>query len=308
MAWLWSERILRRALIAVAIAGLLLGFAALSVGRSNLADWCWIGGTIPVVIGLFISIVRDFAAGRMGVDLIALVSMSGAVVLGEALAGIVIAIMYAGGNVLEDIAVARAERDLRSLIDRAPRIAHRRTGSTITDTPIELVEVGDIVLVRSGEVIPVDGAITSPEATLDELALSGEPIPVSRRSGELARSGSLNAGGPFEIRTSATAGESTYAGIVRMVSAAESAKSPFIRMADRYALLLLPITLLIAGGAWFFAGDPIRGLAVLVAATPCPLILAAPVAFISGVARAAKRGIFSSRAAIPSKRSPNRTR
>jgi heavy metal translocating P-type ATPase len=292
MTWLWSERILRRALIGVAIASLLLGFAALSVGRSDLASWCWIGGTIPVVIGLFISIVRDFAAGRMGVDSIALVSMSGAVVLGEALAGIVIAIMYAGGNVLEDIAVARAERDLRSLIDRAPRIAHRRTGSTITDTPIEQVEVGDIVLVRSGEVIPVDGVIISTEATLDESALSGEPIPVSRRSGELARSGSLNAGGPFEFRTSATAGESTYAGIVRMVSAAESAKSPFIRMADRYALLLLPITLLIAGGAWFFAGDPIRALAVLVAATPCPLILAAPVAFISGVARAAKRGIL----------------
>ena len=292
MAWLWSERFLRRALIAVAIAGLVLGFVALAMGRSDVAGWCWIGGTIPVVVGLLISIVLDFAAGRMGVDSIALVSMSGAIVLGQALAGIVIAIMYAGGNVLEDIAVARAERDLRSLIDRAPRVAHRRTGSIITDTPIEQVEVGDVVLVRSGEVVPVDGVITSAEATIDESALSGEPIPVSRSGGELARSGSLNAGGPFEIRTSATSGESTYAGIVRMVSAAESAKSPFIRMADRYALLLLPIALLIAGGAWFFSNDPIRALAVLVAATPCPLILAAPVAFISGVARAAKRGIL----------------
>src|SRR5579864_6325371 len=164
MAWLWSERIMRRALIAVATAGLLFGFVALSVGRSDLAGWCWIGGTIPVVIGLFVSIVRDFAAGRVGVDSIALVSMAGAVVLGQALAGVVIAIMYAGGNVLEDIAVARAERDLRSLIDRAPRIAHRRTGSVVTDTPIEQVEVGDIVLVRAGEVIPVDGAITGQAA------------------------------------------------------------------------------------------------------------------------------------------------
>src|SRR5579863_1744573 len=165
MAWPWSERFIRRALIAVALTGLVLGFVALSVGRSDLATWCWIGGTIPVVIGLFISIVRDFAAGRRGVDSIALVSMSGAVMLGEALAGVVIAIMYAGGNVLEDIAVARAERDLRSLIDRAPRIAHRRTGSIITDAPVEQVEIGDIVLVRGGEVVPVDGAITSPEAT-----------------------------------------------------------------------------------------------------------------------------------------------
>src|SRR6516164_4904783 len=292
MSLLWSERFFRRALIAIALAGLVLGIAARIAGRSDLAGWCWVAGTVPVLVGLFVSIVRDLSAGRMGVDTIALVSMSGAVVLGEALAGIVIAIMYAGGNVLEDLAVARAERDLRSLIDRAPRIAHRRAGSIITDTPIEQVEVGDIVLVRGGEVVPVDGVITSQAATIDESALSGEPIPVSRQFGELARSGSLNAGGPFEIRSSATAGESTYAGILRMVSAAQTAKSPFIRMADRYALLLLPITLLIASGAWLYSGDPVRGLAVLVAATPCPLILAAPVAFISGVARAAKRGIL----------------
>jgi heavy metal translocating P-type ATPase len=292
MAWLWSERIIRRALTTIALGGLILGFVAWSAGRTDLAEWCWVSGTIPVVVGLSISIVRDLSAGRMGIDSIALVSMSGAVVLGEALAGIVIAIMYAGGNVLEDIAVTRAERDLRSLIDRAPRIAHRRVGSLITDTPIEQVEVGDIVLVRGGEVVPVDGVITSEAASIDESALSGEPIPVSRRSGELARSGSLNAGGPFEIHASATAGESTYAGILRMVSAAQTAKSPFIRMADRYALLLLPVTLMIASAAWLYSGDLVRGLAVLVAATPCPLILAAPVAFISGVARAAKRGIL----------------
>lgn len=292
MVSLWSERVFRRALIAIAAVGLVFGCIAWLSGRRDEAEWCWVGGTIPVLIGLLISIVRDLSAGRMGVDSIALVSMAGAVVLGQALAGVVIAIMYAGGNVLEDIAVARAERDLRSLIDRAPRIAHRRTGSVVTDTPIEQVEVGDIVLVRAGEVIPVDGAINGRAAMIDESALTGEPIPVSRQGGELARSGSLNAGGPFEIRASAMAGESTYAGILRMVTAAQAARSPFIRVADRYALLLLPITLVIAGGAWFFSGDPIRGLAVLVAATPCPLILAAPVAFISGVARAAKRGIL----------------
>jgi heavy metal translocating P-type ATPase len=228
----------------------------------------------------------------MGVDSVAFVSMSGALVLGQNLAGIVIAIMYAGGNLLEDIAVARAERDLRSLIDRAPRIAHRRADSAIEDVPIEQVAVGDDILVRAGEVVPVDGLITSQLAMIDEAALTGEPIPVSRQAGELARSGSLNAGDTFEIRASALASESTYAGIVRMDSAAQTAKSPFIRMADRYALLLLPITLAIAGGAWFFSNDPVRGLAVLVAATPCPLILAAPVAFIAGVARAAKRGIL----------------
>jgi heavy metal translocating P-type ATPase len=292
MAWLWSERFFRRALIAVALAGLVCGAAAWSTGRTDLAAWCWIGGTVPVVAGLLVSIIRDLRAGRMGVDSIALVSMSGALVLGEAFAAIVIAIMYAGGNLLEDIAVARAQRDLRSLIDRAPRIAHRVAGSVVADIPIDEVGIGDVVLVRGGEVVPVDGIIISPQAFVDESALSGEPIPLSRQTGESARSGSLNAGGPFEIRASATAGESTYAGIVRMVSAAQTAKSPFIRLADRYALLLLPVTLVIAGLAWFFSGDPVRGLAVLVAATPCPLILAAPVAFISGVARAAKHGIL----------------
>ena len=236
--------------------------------------------------------IRDFLAGRVGVDSVAFVSMSGALALGQNLAGIVIAIMYAGGNVLEDFAVARAERDLRSLIDRAPRIAHRRIGSRIEDVPIEQVAIGDEILVRGGEVIPVDGAVQSPSALIDEAALSGEPIPVARRNGELARSGSLNAGDTFEIRASALASESTYAGIVRMVSAAQTAKSPFIRMADRYALLFLPITLAIAGGAWFLSNDPVRALAVVVAATPCPLILAAPVAFIAGVAQAAKRGIL----------------
>ena len=292
MSGLLTERMFRRALIAIALGGLVFGAVAWANGRSDVANWCWAAGTLPVVIGLLISMIRDFLAGRMGVDSVAFVSMSGALVLGQNLAGIVIAIMYAGGNLLEDIAVARAERDLRSLIDRAPRIAHRRADSAIEDVPIEQVAVGDDILVRAGEVVPVDGLITSQLAVIDEAALTGEPIPVSRQAGELARSGSLNAGDTFEIRASALASESTYAGIVRMVSAAQTAKSPFIRMADRYALLLLPITLAIAGGAWFFSNDPVRGLAVLVAATPCPLILAAPVAFIAGVARAAKSGIL----------------
>src|SRR5215468_10877349 len=292
MSALFSERLLRRVLAVIALGGLILGLVGWSIGRSDWASWCWAGGTIPVVVGLLASMVRDFLAGRVGVDAVAFVSMSGALVLGQNLAGIVIAVMYAGGNILEDFAVARAERDLRSLIDRAPKVAHRRVASTIEDIPIEQVAVGDDLLVWSGEVIPVDGIIASPAAVLDEAAVSGEPIAVSRQAGELARSGCLNAGDAFELRASATANESTYAGIVRMVSAAQTAKAPFIRLADRYALLLLPVTLVAAGGAWFLSNDPVRALAVVVAATPCPLILAAPVAFIAGVAQAAKRGIL----------------
>ena len=178
------------------------------------------------------------------------------------------------------------------MIDRAPRVAHRRRDSAVEDIPIEQVAVGDEILVQAGEVVPVDGIIISQMALIDEAALTGEALPVSRPARDLARSGSLNAGDTFEIRAAATASESTYAGIVRMVTAAQTAKSPFIRLADRYALLLLPVSLLVAGAAWLLSGDPIRGLAVLVAATPCPLIFAAPVAFIAGVAQAARRGIL----------------
>ena len=160
------------------------------------------------------------------------------------------------------------------------------------DIPIKQVAVGDAILVRAGEVIPVDGVITSANAMIDESALTGEPIPVDRRAGEPARSGTINVGETFELRATATAGESTHAGIVRMVTAAQTAKAPFIRLADRYALLLLPITLLVAAAAWLLSADPIRGLAVFVAATPRPLILAAPAAFIAGISQAARRGIL----------------
>jgi len=292
MRTILTDRFFRRTLIAVALAGLTLGLAAWGVGRSDLANLLWAAGTVPVVVGLLVSMIRDFLAGRFGVDAVAFLSMSAALVLGQNLAGAVVAFMYAGGNVLEDFAVARAERDLKLLIDRAPRVAHRRDGSSIADTSVDTVAVGDLLLVRAGEVIPVDGIVAGAGAMIDESAVTGEAMPVARRAGEALRSGTVNAGETFEMRATATAGESTYAGILRMVTAAQTAKAPFIRVADRYALLLFPLALGVAGLAWFLSGDPVRGLAVLVAATPCPLILAAPVAFIAGVAQAARLGIL----------------
>jgi heavy metal translocating P-type ATPase len=286
------ERVLRWALVSIAIAGLSAGILAFLAGRSDLANLCWTLATAPVVAGLAISIVRDLLTGRFGVDAIALVSMSGAIVLGQPLAGAVVALMYSGGNVLEDIAVARAEHDLRSLVDRAPREAHRHVDSRIEEVPIGAIAVGDQLLVHAGEVVPVDGVVTSSAATIDESALTGEPIPVAKARGVAILSGSLNAGETFDMTVTALAGESTYAGIVRLVTAAQTAKAPFVRLADRYALMFLPITLALAFVAWLISGDLLRSLAVLVAATPCPLILAAPVAFIAGVAQAARRGIL----------------
>jgi heavy metal translocating P-type ATPase len=289
---MFNERIARRALIAVALLGLAGGLAAAFLGRAELARWVWAAGVIPVAASLAISIVRDLLSGRAGVDAVAFVSMSAALALGEMLAGAVIAVMYAGGGALEDFAIGRAERELKSLVDRAPRFAHRRVEASFEDAPIEQVSIGDAILVRAGEIVPVDGLITSSSASLDESALTGEPMPVMRRAGEAARSGTVNAGETFEMRATATAGESTYSAIVGLVTAAQTAKAPFIRMADRYALLLLPVSLALAGAAWGFSHDPIRALAVLVTATPCPLILAAPVAFIAGTSRAARRGVL----------------
>jgi len=287
-----AARLFRKALIAIAVGALVAGLVAWASGRHDLADWIWAGGTAPVALGLLVSMIRDFLAGRAGVDAVAFVSMAASLVLNENLAGIVVAVMYAGGNVLEDFAVARAESNLTALVDRAPRVAHRRRDHAVDDVDVDAIAVGDILLVRAGEVIPIDGIVIDNPAMIDEAVLTGEALPVLRQPGEAVHSGTVNSGESFELRATALAGESTYAGIVRMASAAQTAKAPFIRLADRYALLLLPVTLIVAGAAWFFSGDPVRGLAVLVAATPCPLILAAPVAFIAGIAQAARNGIL----------------
>ncbi|ESZ71820.1 heavy metal translocating P-type ATPase [Mesorhizobium sp. L103C105A0] len=288
-----NESTLRRTLLVIAILGLAIG---LGVWRTRVgpfeADMIWTVATLPVVAALAISILRDFWIGRFGVDAIALVSMSAALLLGQPLAAVVVAIMYAGGTVLEDFARGRAERNLKALTDRSPRVAHRTSKLETETISVEDVAVGDELLVRAGELLPVDGILLDDSASLDESAVSGEPLPERRTAGDMLRSGTINAGETFRMRASAQSEQSTYAAIVRMVAAAQTVKAPFIRMADRFALLLLPATLLVSGGAWYMSGDPIRALAVLVVATPCPLILAAPVAFIGGVSRAARSGVL----------------
>lgn len=284
--------LVRRFLLLAVLLGLVAGGTAFALDHERLANVFWIGATVPVVIVLAISIIRDLLARRMGVDAIALLAMAGAIALNQSLAAIVIAIMYTGGTVLEDYAVARAERNLKSLIERAPTIALRRNGDVSEVVSISSIAIGNTIVVRAGEIVPVDGLITSPVAVLDESALTGEPIPVTRPRGESVRSGALNAGDTFEMTAIATAEDSTYTGIVRLVTAAQTAKAPFIRLADTYALWFLPIAILVSGLAWAISGEAIRALAVLVVATPCPLILAAPVAFIAGVSQAARRGII----------------
>ncbi|QEL24062.1 heavy metal translocating P-type ATPase [Bosea sp. F3-2] len=286
------EMVIHLSLFAIALAGAVAGLLAGRVDGAWSPDLIWTAATIPVAVALAVSMIRDMLAGRLGVDAIALVAMIASIAMGEPLAGVVVAMMYSGGNLLEDYARGKAERELRSLRDRTPRIAHRQEAGGLVDVAAEDVAVGDELLVRAGEMLPVDGELLDAEARLDESAVTGEPLPEAKAKGEVLRSGTVNAGEAFRYRAAAAARDSTYAGIVRMVEAAQTAKAPFIRMADRFALLLLPATLIVAGLAWWLSGDPIRALAVLVVATPCPLILAAPVAFIGGVSRAARAGIL----------------
>lgn len=273
-------------------AGILAGGALHLAGNSGAAHVAWAATTAVGILALGWEVLVGIWHRTAGVDLIAVLAMIGALALGEYIAGAVIAFMLASGRSLEDFADSRAHRELSSLLARAPRNAHRYRDGDLESIPVERVASGDDLLVKQGEVVPVDGLLASSSCVLDESALTGESRPVERVQGEQIRSGAVNAGVAFDLRATATAGESTYAGIVRLVEEAQKEKAPFVRLADRYALVFIPVTLAIAGAAWLVTGEAERALAVLVVATPCPLILAAPIAIVSGISRAAKRGII----------------
>jgi heavy metal translocating P-type ATPase len=280
------------ALLGLAVAGLAAGGILHFATASDADRWAWATATAIVLIPTFVSVVTALLRWETGVDVIAALAMAGALVLGEYLAGAIIAVMLTGGAALERFAVTRARRQLSALLARAPRVAHRRAGADSIDVDAAQVVLGDILVIKPGEVVPADGIVTLGTAVLDESALTGESKPVRIDVGTPIRSGGTNAGSPFELRVTASAAESTYAGIIRLVRAAEESKAPFVRLADRYALGFLGLTLALAAVGWIAEGSPIRALAVLVVATPCPLILAAPAAIIAGVSRAAKHGII----------------
>ncbi len=286
------ERWLNRGLLAVTTAALLVGAGLRWLQHGAAASIVWSASALLLAVLLLVEIVIRLRRREVGVDLIALLAIGGALLLSQALVAAVIALMLVGGRALEEYTTQRAERELRALLDRAPRSAWRYREGELEQVPVESVVPGDRLLLRMGEVVPVDGILLDGTATLDESALTGESLPLRREPGEPVRSGVVNAGAPFDMTASQPAAQSTYAGIVRMVEAARQSRAPFTRLADRYALALIPLTLLVAGAAWLLSGDPVRALAVLVVATPCPLILAVPVAIVAGVSRCASRGIL----------------
>lgn len=290
LRWLVAHR--ARLLAGIALAALVIGGGLHIAGQPGAGDAVWRAAVALLAVELAIEVARTVLVERhMGVDTIALVAMVGALALGELLAGVVIGLMFSGGLALEEVASARARRELTALVERAPKIARLRVPDGFRDVPVEQVEVGDVALVRTGEVIPIDGTILSPEGVVDTSALSGEPLPVNIKQGMPVLSGTSNAGSPFEVRADRPAAESAYAALVRLVEQAEAERAPLVRMADRYAGFFLPATMFVAGTAWAASGDPVRALAVVVVATPCPLILAAPIALVSGLSRAARAGV-----------------
>jgi heavy metal translocating P-type ATPase len=285
------SRDLSRLWLATSVIGIATGGVLWLLDVRDAAGVAWAATTALSLVSLLRDVVVGLLNRQPGVDVIALLAMGGSLALGEYLAGAVIALMLASGESLESYADRRAHKELSSLLDRAPRRVTRYEDGGLATRPIDEVVPGDRLLVKPGEVIPVDG-LASDGADLDESALTGESRPVERGAGEQVRSGAVNAGGVFDLVATATAADSTYAGIVRLVQEAERQKAPFVRLADRYAAFFVPVTLVVAGGAWLVSGDPIRALSVLVVATPCPLLLAVPIAIVSGISRAAHRGII----------------
>src|SRR6476659_9486111 len=232
-----------RALAVVALATLLAGGILWLADQPGWADAAWAVGATVVLVPLTIDTARSLLHGDVGVDAIALIAIAGALILGEQLAAAIVALMMSGGEALEAWAAGRARHELRLLVDRAPRIAHRHLDGRVEEVTVEELRVGDLVAVRAGELVPADGVVEGADAVVDESALTGEPLPVTMSPGSPVRSGTTNAG-------------NAYAAIVRLVRAAEGNRAQFTRLADRYAAVFLPFTLVVAGIAWAAAGDP----------------------------------------------------
>lgn len=287
-----SDAKLKTALLLIATVGLLAGLVFYFTGNGSLATTTWVIAVLPVLLALVVEIVRSLSRGEVGLDIVAALSMTAAIIFGETLAAAVVAVMYSGGSFLEGFAEGRARREMHALLSRVPRTATRHLNGGLEEVSLEEIKIGDLLLIRQGDVVPVDGSLASEMAFVDASALTGESIPARLSLGADAMSGATNAGEPFDLTATRLAKDSTYAGIVRLVAEAQRSKAPMARLADRWSLGFLAVTVTIAFAAWWFTGDPIRAVAVLVVATPCPLILAVPVALVAGLSRAAHYGVL----------------
>ncbi len=283
-----------RKLMIFVLLGLTIGVVLWLAGAEKpLAITAYLVLSIVIVITA-VDMFKDLVRGHWGLDILAVIAMIATLAVQEYVAGLIIALMLTGGEALEDLAARRASRELDQLLNRAPAFAariHPVTGE-VERIAIDEVMVGDELLVRSSEIIPVDGILVSDYATIDESSVTGEPIPVSYHAGESLLSGTINSTTSFRMRAHKAAADSNYASIVRLVREAVDSRAPMVRLADRYAVPFTIVALLIAGLAWFLSGEPVRFAEVLVVATPCPLLIATPVAFMGGMSSAAKLNVI----------------
>ncbi|WP_312178451.1 heavy metal translocating P-type ATPase [Arthrobacter sp.] len=294
-------RALRRYPVVAATIVVLTVVLLLETGAPAAAQWIASLYVLGVVVLTGVGMVRDMMRGHWGLDILAVVAMLATIAVGEYIAALIIVLMLSGGEALEVYAAGRAKGELNALLDRAPQLAHRLPSDADTgghhtgaaeDIPATEVTAGDVLLVKPAEVVPVDGVLLSEAASFDESSLTGESLPVARTTGESVMSGSVNGTLAVRMRATATTADSQYQRIVSLVQAAADSKAPVVRLADRFAVPFTVVSLLIAGIAWAVSGDPVRFAEVLVLATPCPLLIAAPVAFIGGMSRAAGNGVI----------------
>lgn len=271
-----------------AIVGLGLQLA----GFGQASRWLLSSVAIATCLPLLRDMWHDVRSGTYGIDILAITAIVTSVILGEYWAATVIVIMLTGGEALEDYAENRAKAELTSLLNRAPQTATVLRGRKAVTVRASQVQAGDKIVLKPGDIVPVDAVILEGSGSIDESALTGESLPVGKQAGDELLSGSANVDGAITARCLRAAKDSQYEQIVKLVKAASNSQAPFVRMADRYAIPFTIIAFTIAGCTWIYSGDPVRFLEVLVVATPCPLILAAPIAIISGMSRSAKAGII----------------
>ena len=266
-----------------------LGLAAgLVAGSDQIFLVTLVVGGVPLVVQTMSGLLR----GRFAADVVAMLAIVTAFVLGQYFAGVVIVLMQSGGEALEAYAMGRASQSLEALLARAPKVAHVLRDGAIVDVPVDTVRTGDLLVIKPGDLVPVDGDVVDGTSAVDQSALTGEPLPLRAVAGTALMSGSVNLEGALHLRATRVSEQSQYQQIVRLVEGARRDKPPIQRLADRFAVWFTPATLLMCGVAYLVTGSPTSVLAVLVVATPCPLILATPVAVIAGISRAADLGVI----------------
>ncbi|MEO6513615.1 MAG: heavy metal translocating P-type ATPase [Candidatus Saccharimonadales bacterium] len=276
----------------LALLSLVIGLILQLSHLATAAHWLLGGASLLLALPLLYGMWDDLRSGKYGIDILAATAIITAVLLHEYWAAIIVVLMLTGGEALEDYAERRAQSELSALLKRAPQLAHVVQNRKTIDVKVTSVHVGDKLEIRPGEVVPVDAEILEGNATLDESSLTGESLPQFKQAGDQVLSGSINQDGVLIVRALHSAADSQYQQIIKLVRAAAGSQAPFVRLADRYSIPFTVAAFAIAGAVWVISGDAIRFLEVIIVATPCPLLLAAPIALISGMSRASKYGII----------------